>query len=102
MLTPRTPLALSASPFKPKPRATLAYLTPRAYAKASRKSIVSMTYRPTSRAIKSLKHPGFPKDKDPIENKSGAIYWFQGGERACDEEYIGETSRTFGKDLKNT
>ena len=39
-------------------------------------------------------------NKDPMENKSGAIYWFQSGELACDEEYIGETSRTFGKRFK--
>ena len=30
-------------------------------------------------------------------NKSGAIYWFQCRDLACDEEYIGETSRTFGE-----
>ena len=31
---------------------------------------------------------------------SGAIYWFQCRELACDEEYIGETSRTFGERFK--
>ena len=36
-----------------------------------------------------------PKDKDPIDRKSGAIYWYQCGELACNEEYIGETFRTF-------
>ena len=41
-----------------------------------------------------------PKDEDPMENKSGAIYWLQCGELACDEEYIGETSRTFGERFK--
>ena len=35
-----------------------------------------------------------------MENKSGAIYWFQYGELACNEEYIGETSRTFGERFK--
>ena len=43
-----------------------------------------------------------PKDKDPMTNKSGAIYWFQCGELTCDDEYIGETSRTFGERFKNT
>ena len=38
-----------------------------------------------------------PKDKDPMVNQSGAIYWYQCGDLACDEEYIGETSRTFGE-----
>ena len=30
-------------------------------------------------------------------NKSGTIYWFQCGDLTCDDEYIGETSRTFGE-----
>ena len=41
-----------------------------------------------------------PKDKDPMANKSGAIYWFQCGDLTCDDEYIVETSRTFGKRFK--
>ena len=35
-----------------------------------------------------------------MENKSGAIYWFQCGDLACHEEYIGETSRTFRERFK--
>ena len=38
-----------------------------------------------------------PKDKGPMVSKSGAIYWFQCGDLSCDDEYIGETSRTFGE-----
>ena len=41
-----------------------------------------------------------PKDKDPMVSKSGAIYWFQWGDLTCDDEYIGETSRTFGERFK--
>ena len=41
-----------------------------------------------------------PKDKDPMVNKSGAIYWYQCGNLGCDDEYIGETSRTFGERYK--
>ena len=41
-----------------------------------------------------------PKDKDLMENKSGTIYVFQCGDLVCDEEYIGETSRTFGERFK--
>ena len=41
-----------------------------------------------------------PKYKDPIDNKSVAIYWYQSGELTCDEEYIAETSRTFGERYK--
>ena len=41
-----------------------------------------------------------PKDKDSMANKSRAIYWFQCGDLTCDDEYIGETSRTFGERFK--
>ena len=40
------------------------------------------------------------KPKDPLARKSGAIYWYLCGELMCDEEYIGETSRTFGERYK--
>ena len=38
-----------------------------------------------------------PKDKDHITKKSGVIYRFKCEKLECDEEYIGETSRTFGE-----
>ena len=41
-----------------------------------------------------------PKDKDPIVGKSGAIYWFQCDDLSCNDEYIGETSKTFGERFK--
>ena len=41
-----------------------------------------------------------PKDKDPMVNQSRAIYWYQCGDLGCDDEYIGETSRTFGERYK--
>ena len=41
-----------------------------------------------------------PKDKDPMVNQSGAIYWYQCGDLGCDDEYTGETSRTFGERYK--
>ena len=41
-----------------------------------------------------------PKEKDPMVNQSGAIYWYQCGDLGCDEEYMGETSRTFGERYK--
>ena len=33
-------------------------------------------------------------------SQSDAIYWYQCGDLACDAEYIGETSRTFGERYK--
>ena len=41
-----------------------------------------------------------PKDKDPILKKSGVIYSYKCGRVDCDEEYIGESSRTFGERFK--
>ena len=38
-----------------------------------------------------------PMDKDPMVNQSGAIYWYQCGDLGCNDEYIGEISRTFGE-----
>ena len=52
-----------------------------------------------NRTIKEML--GKPKDKDTIDKKSEAIYWYQCGQHACDEEYIGETSRTFGERYKD-
>ena len=41
-----------------------------------------------------------PKDKGLMVNQSGAIYWYQCSNLGCDDEYIGETSRTFGERYK--
>ena len=46
------------------------------------------------------RHYGLPKDKDPMVNQSSAICWFQCGDLGCDNEYIGETSWTFGEMYK--
>ena len=40
------------------------------------------------------------KDKDPMVNQSDAIYWYQCGDLGCHDEYIEETSRTFGERYK--
>ena len=41
-----------------------------------------------------------PKDKDPIQKQSGVIYRYQCNRVDCDEEYIGESSRTFCERFK--
>ena len=38
-----------------------------------------------------------PKDQDPILMKSGVIYRYRCSRIDCNEEYIGESSRTFGE-----
>ena len=42
-----------------------------------------------------------PKDKGNITNKSSVIYSYTCREIDCDEEYIGESGRTFGEDTRN-
>ena len=41
-----------------------------------------------------------PKDKDHLTKKSGIIYRYKCDRLECDEEYIGETDRTFGERYK--
>ena len=41
-----------------------------------------------------------PKDKDPLMKKSGVIYRYKCDRVECDEEYIGESSKTFGERFK--
>ena len=42
----------------------------------------------------------FPKDKDRIMQKSGVIYRFKCAQPNCEEGYVGESARTFGKRFK--
>ena len=41
-----------------------------------------------------------PKDKDHILNKSGVIYRYKCHRVECDEEYIGESAKTFAERFK--
>ena len=43
-----------------------------------------------------------PKDQDPIEKKSGFIYGYKCGRVDCDEECLGESSRTFRERFQRT
>ena len=40
------------------------------------------------------------KDQDPIQKKSGVIHRYKCDGMECNEEYIGESSRTFGERFK--
>ena len=42
----------------------------------------------------------FPKDKDEMKKKSNIIYWYRCGRTECDDEYIGESARTFEERFK--
>ena len=86
---------------KCKVRVTLSYPTHKVFVKVSERSVVGMASKPTSRVAEPSKtfwSP--PKDKDPMLNQSGAIYRYQCSNLGCDDEYIGETSRTFGERYK--
>ena len=99
MVTPQLP---NLPPMKSKTRVTLSYPTHKVFVKASKRSVVGMygiqTHFKGGRTIKNLLVS--PKDKDSMVNQSGAIYWYQCGDLGCDEEYIGEMSRTFGERYK--
>ena len=79
---------------KCKTGVTLSYPTHKVFVKVSKRCGRTgiQTHFKGSRTIKNLLVS--PKDKDPVVNQSGAIYWHQCGDLGCDDEYIGETSRT--------
>ena len=100
-LTTRAPQMPSLLPKKLKPQVTLLYPTHKVSVKVSRRSVVGMAYRPTFKGSNIIRNfLVSPKDKEPVVNQSEAIYWFQCGDLCCDDEYIGETTRTFGKRYK--
>ena len=67
----------------------------------SKRSVVGMASKLTSRVSRTIKNLLVsPKDKDPMVNQSSAIYLYQCGDLGCDDEYIGDTSRTFGERYK--
>ena len=41
-----------------------------------------------------------PKDQGPMQKSSGVIYRYKCDRVECDDEYIGESSRTFGERFK--
>ena len=82
-------------------RVTLSYPTHKVFCESIKKICGRygiQTHFKGGRTIKNLLVS--PKDKDPMVNQSGAIYWYQCGDLGCDDEYIGETSRTFGERYK--
>ena len=42
----------------------------------------------------------FSKDKDEMRKQSNIIYWYRCGRTECDDEYIGESARTFEERFK--
>ena len=82
-------------------RVTESYLTHKVFVKASKRSVEGMVSKLTSKVAAPWRTSWSPpKDKDPMVSQSDAIYWYQCGDLTCDDEYIGETSRTFGERYK--
>ena len=65
--------------------------------KVCSKHVVHVYFR-GGQTIRSLL--GAPEDKDPILMKSGVTYRYKCDRVECDEEYIGDSSRTFGERFK--
>ena len=42
----------------------------------------------------------FPKDKDEMKKQSNIIYWYRCGRMECNDDYIGESARTFEERFK--
>ena len=96
-----TPQVPNLSPMKLQTKVTLSYPTHKVFEKASKRSVVGMASKPTSKVAEPSRTSWSPpKDKDLMVNQSGGIYWYQCGDLTCDDEYIGETSRTFGERYK--
>ena len=71
------------------------------FVKVPKRSVVGMVSKLTSKGGSTIKNLlDSPKDKDPMVSQSDVIYWYQCGDLTCDDEYIGETSRTFGERYK--
>ena len=69
--------------------------------KATSPSVASMECRHTSKGGNTLKSLlMFPKDKEDIKKQSNIIYWYKCGRTDCDDEYIGESARTFEERYK--
>ena len=79
----------------------MSYPTHKVFGKVSKRSVVDMASKLTSRVAEpSRTYWSPPRTKTLWVNQSGAIYWYQCGDHSCDDEYIGETSRTFGERYK--
>ena len=79
-----------------KTKGHIAIPTPKVYAKTSKRSAVGMVYRPTSKVTT----PSPPRTRTLWLTKVGPSTGSNVGDLACDDEYIGETSRTFGERFK--
>ena len=84
-----------------KVRVILSFPTHKVFVKVSKRSVVGMASKLTSRVAQPSKtfwSP--PRTKTLWSTKVVASIWYQCGDLGCDDEYIRETSRTFGERYK--
>ena len=95
MVCTRVPMVPLLPLKKLRVRVTLSYPTHKVFVKVSKRSVVGMASKHSlQRWQHHQKPPGLP------QGQSDAIYWYQFGDLACDDEYILETSRTVGERYK--
>ena len=95
---PQAPLLLLE---KSRVRAILSYPTHKVFVKVSKRCVVDMASKLTSKVAAPSKISWSPpRTKTLWSTKVDVIYWYQCGDLDCDDEYIGETSRTFGERYK--
>ena len=99
-LTTRVPQVPLLPLKKLRVRATLSFRTHKAFVKVSKRSVVGMASKLTSKVAAPSRTSWSPQGQRPYGQQSDAIYWYQCGDLGCDDEYIGETSRTFGERYK--
>ena len=88
------------SPMKLKIRVTLSCPTHKVFVNISRRSVVDITFKPTSKLAGPSKASWSPPRQRPNGQPKWCHLLVQCGDLGCDEEYIGETSRTFGERCK--
>ena len=82
-------------------RVTLSYPTHKVFVKVSKRSVVGMESKLTSKVAELSKtYWSPPRTKTLWSTKVVPSFWYQCGDLGCDDEYIGETSRTFGERYK--
>ena len=88
-------------PMKLKIRVILSYPTHKVFVKASKRSVAGMASKPTLKVAEpSRTYWSPPRTKTLWSSKVVPSTGTQCGDLTCDDEYIGETSRTFGERYK--
>ena len=97
MGAPTMPILLT---MKCKTRGTLSYPTQKVFVKVSKRSVVGMASKCTSKVAEPSKTYWSPPGTKTQWSTKVVPSTGTPGDLSCDDEYIGETSRTFGERYK--